>query len=152
MCQRLNRVIRVVAAGLCSVVAIGTASAQPAGGTGACCVRTPDGVVCRVVTGMVCRQAGGAFRGAGTTCEPNPCVQPPAPSGACCRRDGDANVTCVVALATRCREAGGALVLHTIHPLALKVLTTLRMHNVLTLAESEEDALKLARRPAKERP
>ena len=52
----------------------------------------------------------------------------------------------------RCREAGGALVLHTIHPLALNVLTTLRMHNVLTLAESEDDAIKLARRPAKERP
>jgi anti-anti-sigma factor len=51
----------------------------------------------------------------------------------------------------RCREAGGALVLHTIHPLALKVLTTLRMHNVLTLAENEDDALKLVRRPAKER-
>jgi anti-sigma B factor antagonist/stage II sporulation protein AA (anti-sigma F factor antagonist) len=50
----------------------------------------------------------------------------------------------------RCREAGGALVLHTIHPLALKVLTTLRMHHVLTLAENEEDALKLARPPVKE--
>ncbi len=45
------------------------------GGPGACCFG--DGS-CDVLTGAMCIKSGGNYQGEGTTCDPNPCPQPPA--------------------------------------------------------------------------
>ena len=52
--------------------------------TGACCF--PDErATCQVTTETACTTVGGTFEGAGTTCDPDPCV---GPTGACCATDG----------------------------------------------------------------
>ena len=64
--------------------------------TGACC----SGGDCLVRTQTECASAGGLFQGAGTTCSPNPCLQP---SGACCAASG----VCTTLSSTNCSAAGG---------------------------------------------
>jgi hypothetical protein len=55
---------------------------------GACCFE--DGSCQTTTTETACLEAGGQFRGPGTTCDPNPCPQP---TGACCFPDGSCIIT-----------------------------------------------------------
>lgn len=108
----LGRSAIVSAAALCSLFAIGGASAQPTPGTtGACCVRAPDGSInCRVATAADCRRAGGLFRGAGTACERGTCAPPPPPpppTGACCTAGDDGTANCAVVTPRQCAASNG---------------------------------------------
>ncbi len=64
---------------------------------GACC----DGESCSLVTAADCALAGGAYEGDGTSCAPNPCVEP---FGACCDSGGSCSevteATCIAAGST----------------------------------------------------
>ncbi|MCK4342056.1 MAG: lamin tail domain-containing protein [Phycisphaerae bacterium] len=62
--------------------------------TGACCF--PDGS-CQETTAGTC---GGVYLGDGTTCDPNPCPQPP--TGACCR-----GIVCTIETEFACTLDGG---------------------------------------------
>lgn len=64
--------------------------------TGACCA--PLG--CSVTTQTNCASQGGIYQGNGTTCSPNPCVQP---TGACCAVGG----ACTLLSSTSCSSSGG---------------------------------------------
>jgi hypothetical protein len=67
---------------------------------GACCFE--DGT-CQVLDADACLTAGGAYQGDDTSCDPNPCPQPPPVEGACCFEDG----SCEVLGADACLTAGG---------------------------------------------
>lgn len=64
--------------------------------SGACC----DGGTCTIETPVNC-QAPRVYRGDGTTCSPNPCVQA---TGACCASNG----TCTEVTQSSCQLGGGA--------------------------------------------
>ena len=51
-----------------------TVTFTPPAGSGACCT---GGGVCELLTEAQCSTAGGIWRGLGTSCDPNPCAQPP---------------------------------------------------------------------------
>src|SRR5690606_30449587 len=51
--------------------------------TGACCIPSPAGIVCQVLTQEQCAIHNGVFRGPGTACHSNTCPVT-TPSGACC--------------------------------------------------------------------
>ena len=74
--------------------AVSSVSGDP---PGACCFA--DGH-CEVQTEADCNSAGGAWEGAQTDCNPNPCPQPP---GACCHPDG----ACSYVTEAECAQAGG---------------------------------------------
>lgn len=67
---------------------------------GACCL--PDGT-CGFLNEAGCDVAGGDFRGAGSTCDPNPC---PPPVGACCFR----NASCRVLTGPHCVSLRGTFI------------------------------------------
>jgi hypothetical protein len=80
-----------------------TAEVFPGGGggpfptQGACCI----GGFCSIaVNAAGCTGLGGTFQGAGTDCDPDPCV----PSGACCLTSGD----CLAITAASCADDGGS--------------------------------------------
>ena len=64
--------------------------------TGACC----QGDTCSIETVANCGTLGGVYQGDGTTCSPNPCVDP---FGACCAGDG----TCTEEVQSTCEAGGG---------------------------------------------
>ena len=68
--------------------------------SGACCL--PDGT-CLVATVEECKALGGVYTGDDTSCDPNPCPQPPPPVGACCLADG----SCLIVTAEECLAQGG---------------------------------------------
>ena len=63
---------------------------------GACC----QGETCTLETPADCATLGGVYNGDGTTCAPNPCVDP---AGACCAGDG----TCTDETQSVCEGGGG---------------------------------------------
>lgn len=68
--------------------------------TGACCFNdkcTPD------VTENECEASNGAWQGAGSSCDPNPCEPPPPPTGACCLPDR----TCQIQTRFDCESVNG---------------------------------------------
>jgi hypothetical protein len=66
--------------------------------SGACCFE--DGT-CDVMIAQACMDAGGAYQGDDTNCNPNPCPQPP--TGACCVPGG----FCLILQEQTCAEVGG---------------------------------------------
>lgn len=69
--------------------------------TGACCLMTPSGIICEVLTYPQCRAHNGIFRGPNTDCTTHPCT-PPA-TGACCLPSGH----CGMVSEAQCLAAGG---------------------------------------------
>lgn len=64
--------------------------------SGACC----GAGGCTIETPLACSAIGGTFEGEGTSCTPNPCVDP---IGACCLNNG----TCETQTQTSCGDLGG---------------------------------------------
>jgi len=64
---------------------------------GSCCT----GEMCQVVTQAECLLLAGEYGGDGTSCSPNPCVDP---FGACCADDG----TCMETTLSACEMSGGS--------------------------------------------
>jgi spore coat protein A len=64
--------------------------------SGGCC----QGAVCTVETPTNCSTLGGVYQGDGTSCSPNPCVEP---FGACCASSG----TCTEDTQSTCEGGGG---------------------------------------------
>jgi spore coat protein A len=64
--------------------------------SGACC----QGETCTIETPADCTALSGVYQGDGTSCSPNPCVEP---FGACCAGDG----TCAEDTQTNCEGGGG---------------------------------------------
>ncbi len=89
----------VIALVLSMTIASAT-EAAPSGTLGACCLA--DGT-CELGTIDSCGESGGVFQGDDTTCDPNPCPQPP-PSGACCFADG----SCLQLIGVDCATQSGS--------------------------------------------
>jgi spore coat protein A len=64
--------------------------------SGGCC----QGATCTIETPADCTTLGGVYQGDGTSCSPNPCVEP---FGACCASDG----TCTEDTQSTCEGGGG---------------------------------------------
>ncbi|MHC5016837.1 MAG: multicopper oxidase domain-containing protein [Planctomycetota bacterium] len=64
--------------------------------SGGCC----QGAICTIETPADCTTLGGVYQGDGTSCSPNPCVEP---FGACCASNG----TCTEDTQSTCEGGGG---------------------------------------------
>lgn len=70
----------------------------PPPATGGCCLQTPVGFQCLVMTAADCRSSGGVYLGDNVSCVPDPCAQ-----GACCTPFAG----CIQVSAADCAEMGG---------------------------------------------
>ena len=69
---------------------------------GACCIQSPLGLICRLLTQPECMAAGGMFQGPGTSCL-DPGIACPAQPVACCLPGG----ACMDLTPTQCHNQGG---------------------------------------------
>ncbi|MCH7701316.1 MAG: hypothetical protein IID37_06480, partial [Planctomycetes bacterium] len=67
---------------------------------GACCIQ---GLPCQILGEDECLAQGGVFQGAGTDCDPDPCVL----TGACCTEDADGTPLCIEVSAVECEAVMG---------------------------------------------